>query len=905
MRERLAGWWKRRDIYDLLAVLLMVVFLVLIIVNVSMYPVYLDIPYHMAVTEGFQEAGGVTTWDFWDSAPAGRPHIYPPLLHVVMSLLLDVGLSLEVVATLICMIMFPLILLSLWWSMRKLFGTRAAFYSLILMAIPYAFFWQSGVTVAASLVMMLTPLIFLTLEEDRKVAALILLALCIYSHLVMGHLVALALFIYLLHRRDSWRKVLAVLVGAYLFYLPWGIVVLSNLSSFSVSEPAAGGGVVLHIFLWMLAAAGFILCYFRKKQYYLLPSYLLSMVPIVFFYSSRFWEGHAFLPVAMLGAVALDRLQESLSGLMTRRPSLSSRAGWVSAAALAVVLLLIFSLDPVLASENRAEAPAANPPQQAYGELDRQQITPYRLEITPPAAEDDALRSEIPLESPDQAPDGLENQVPYPYPGQAPAVPPGLIGGGADAEASPPGRLRDLRGGSLNLSLQPTTFFVLLGWEAPRNVAASEREVFGDETDALTSAIEEYSEAGDVVFTMDGRLGDLIYAMTGRYSMQGMFHEVQPESKPDPATDADIAVLTNSTRVGPAGGVTAAPLDEALEDGDWEEATRVGAYTIYVHEEGGSKGVETSSAALPMWAAYVLLFLAAGLLIIDVARRRPRGFPPGPPPLPQKLDRPPSPGPDNGGKALAMVPAHNEGQAIGRVVGDIRRTCPGLEVLVVDDGSRDHTGKEALEAGALVLRMESNGGVGEAVRRGLSYAYSMGYSYAVRLDGDGQHPARFIPRLLEPLRDGGADVVVGSRFLQGEGGFKTSLPRRLGRAYFATLLRWSTLRDFTDPTSGFRAYSRRAMRFLALDHPLRYPEVTSLRLLEHNRYVVREVGVEMEERHTGRSTLRWWRSLAMVLVVSSQFLTSSPHAGYGGSRHLPAMTRPSPHGINPHPADRE
>jgi hypothetical protein len=269
-----------------------------------MYPVFLDIPYHMAVTQGFREAGGVTTWDFWDYAPEGRPHLYPPLLHVSMSLLQDLGLSQEAVATLVCLVMFPLIMLAAWWMMRRLFGTRAAFFSLLFLCVPYAFFWQTGITVAASLVLVLTPLLFLAVEKDRPLAAGLLLAMCLYAHLVLGHLAALALVIYLAHRRRYWKRITAALALAYLLYLPWGLVIVTNLSSLHFSEPGGGGALVVHMLAWLAALAGAVVCYRRKGTYYLLPSYLLSMVPIAFFYPNRFWEGHAFLPLAMLGAVA-------------------------------------------------------------------------------------------------------------------------------------------------------------------------------------------------------------------------------------------------------------------------------------------------------------------------------------------------------------------------------------------------------------------------------------------------------------------------------------------------------------------------------------------------------------------------------------------------------------------------
>jgi hypothetical protein len=823
MKANIKAWLKRRDLYDLLAVLFIIACLVLVLANLSMYPVNLDIPYHMAVTEGFREAGGVTVWDFWDYAPAGRPHIYPPLLHVSMSLMMDTGMSMELVATLVCLIMFPLIMLSLWWAIRKLFGSRAAFYSLVLVAVPYAFFWQTGVTVAASLVLALTPLVFLMLEEDRKAAAAVLLALCLYSHLVLGHLVALALFIYMLHRRSVWKKIIVVLLASYLLYLPWGINVISNLSNFSASMPGAGGGLTLHLLLWGLAAAGFILCYLRKKQHYLLPAYLLSMVPIVFFYPNRFWDGHIFIPLAMLGGLALDRLHAFLKTKLSQQASTASYARIVAGGTLAAVLLVALCFDPALASSSRLKtggARALNPP--------------YRAKADAPGS---------------------------------------LSRAGVEARARPVlERINSLRDDSMSLSTQPTTFLVLMGLEAPKRNIVDERQVFGDENAALMEAIVENSEPGDVVFTTDGRLGDLIYAETGRYSMLGMFHEVQPEAEQDPLTTADLAVIPALRGRDAAGGLGERN-EDLLEREGWREVEQVGRYRIFTNVDNRDAEGGTSEAALPLWAAYALLAAALGVILVDLRRGKPRSGPDDVSSPATRLYGPKGDGDGGKGSVLALVPAYNEGKSVGWVVRDVLMTYPWIDVLVIDDGSGDDTGKKALKAGAMVLRIEENEGVGEAVRRGLDYAYRAGYSCAVRLDGDGQHSAAHIHRLLMPLYSGEADAVVGSRFLNHKcGAYQISRLRRLGMAYFRAILHWSTSCSFTDPTSGFRAYSRRAMLFVSRNDQQRYPEVASLHLLALNHFSVSEVAVEMMPRLNGRSSLGGWQCLAMVSGITLQFI---------------------------------
>jgi hypothetical protein len=824
MKERLKGFFRRSNAHDLLSILLVAVFLGLILLNLSMYPVNLDIPYHMAVTKGFQEAGGVTTWDYWDYAPVGRPHIYPPLLHVIMSLMLDVGLPMEETATFICLAMFPLILLSLWWAMRRLFSPRAAFYALALAGVCYVFFWQTGVTVAASLVLALTPLVFLSLEEDHKVAAAVLLAMCLYSHLVLGHLVALALLIYMLHRRAAWKKILTTLVLAYLLYLPWGINVLANLGSFNASEPGMGGGFSLHVLLWALAVAGLVICYLHGRRYngyYLLPAYLFSMVPIVFFYSNRFWDGHVFLPLAMLGGVALDRLHSFMAEHLSWQAFKPVHARLAAAGMMSALLLLVLCVDPVVASPKKAGAPWG---QYVDGDM---------------------------------------------------AGPGARMGTGGAANTISQ-RFKAMRDGSIDLVIQPTTLMVLVGLEdAPRN-AGDQQPVFGEDNRELMRAIEEYSDPGDIVYVPEGRLGDLIYAMTGRYVTAGMFHEVQPEEKPDPSSDAALAVLPS----GPfsAGGLISNGNAEGIfEQNGWNANAQAGRYVILVNEGEVDASGKSGQAALPLWAAYALLLAAVLAMLADIWRGKRPDDPVSDLPLSHRLDKPPGYEAKKGkDPVLVVIPACNEENNIALVVMDVKRLYPWMDVLVVDDGSRDRTNEVALKAGAMVLRFEENRGVGEAERLGLQYAYRDGYLHVVRLDGDGQHPADCIHRLLAPLKEGKADVVVGSRFFREErGGYGTTVSRRLGIAYFKALLRLTLSRSFSDPTSGFRAYSRQAMLLASQTKLPRYPEVSSLHLLVSNHLRVMEVPVSMAPRRSGSSSLRGWQGLAMVAGVTLNLLKQS------------------------------
>src|SRR4249919_371197 len=175
-------------------------------------------------------------------------------------------------------------------------------------------------------------------------------------------------------------------------------------------------------------------------------------------------------------------------------------------------------------------------------------------------------------------------------------------------------------------------------------------------------------------------------------------------------------------------------------------------------------------------------------------------------------------------RTLAIVPAHNEQGAIARVVEELRLAQPDFEAIVINDGSTDQTAQVAEAAGAIVVSLPYNVGIGGAVQTGYQYALQHGFDVAVQVDGDGQHDPLEIPHLLEPLLDGRADMVVGSRFAPG-GGYRGTPLRRVGIHLFAAIVSLIVRARVTDTTSGFRAVNRKAIGLFAADYPHDYPEV--------------------------------------------------------------------------------
>lgn len=239
-------------------------------------------------------------------------------------------------------------------------------------------------------------------------------------------------------------------------------------------------------------------------------------------------------------------------------------------------------------------------------------------------------------------------------------------------------------------------------------------------------------------------------------------------------------------------------------------------------------------------------------------------------------------------EVLAIVPAFNEADSISGVIADLRAHQPDCDILVVDDHSTDDTADRARAAGVVTLRLAFNLGIGGAVQTGFRYARRFGYRFAFQFDGDGQHQAEDVPRLLAPLREGSADVVIGSRFLEGNG-FQTTAARRVGTHLFERLNWLTSGRPVTDTTSGFRAYNERAIDFLADQYPSDYPEVESLTHLARAGFRFAEVPVRMRERQGGRSSIGPYRAFYYMIKVSLASLVSmgKPRPGRPGAKKHP------------------
>lgn len=224
-------------------------------------------------------------------------------------------------------------------------------------------------------------------------------------------------------------------------------------------------------------------------------------------------------------------------------------------------------------------------------------------------------------------------------------------------------------------------------------------------------------------------------------------------------------------------------------------------------------------------------------------------------------------------KVLVIIPAFNEEKSISQVIAQIKLAGVG-DILVVNDGSIDKTSELARQAGAKVVDLPFNLGIGGAMQTGYLYAANNNYEMAVQIDADGQHNPADLPKLMQAMIDGDYDMVVGSRFIS-KTAYKSSLARRLGILFFSGLIRLITGYKINDTTSGFRVVNKRVIALFANKYPIDYPEVEVLVLLRKMNFRIVEVEVHMANRQAGLSSITPLKGIYYMCKVSLALLMNS------------------------------
>ena len=216
-------------------------------------------------------------------------------------------------------------------------------------------------------------------------------------------------------------------------------------------------------------------------------------------------------------------------------------------------------------------------------------------------------------------------------------------------------------------------------------------------------------------------------------------------------------------------------------------------------------------------------------------------------------------------KILTVTPAFNEAENIGNVIKDLREHFPESKLIIINDGSTDSTSSISESMGVRVINLPYNLGIGGAVQTGFIIADKEGYDAVIQFDGDGQHMAQEIKKIIAPF-NGKTDIVIGSRFLETEP-YKMPFFRKLGARLFSLAMSLICKTKITDTTSGFRAYGKRAIELFSANYPDDYPEVEALILATKKKLSVKEVPVHMRQRLGGRSSITPLRAIYYMIKV--------------------------------------
>lgn len=214
-------------------------------------------------------------------------------------------------------------------------------------------------------------------------------------------------------------------------------------------------------------------------------------------------------------------------------------------------------------------------------------------------------------------------------------------------------------------------------------------------------------------------------------------------------------------------------------------------------------------------------------------------------------------------KVLIVIPAYNEAENIERVVKTVQKIYPEYDYVVVNDGSKDSTAKICKKNHFNYLDLPINLGLSGAFQAGVKYAYKYNYDAVMQVDGDGQHQASYIKKLITCMQETGADIVIGSRFKERQ---KEKSLRMFGSELIRCLIKLTAHQDIADPTSGMRIYSRRVIKAYATEMNFN-PEPDTISYLIRCGAKVEEVQVEMSDREEGESYLNWKTSIIYMIKV--------------------------------------
>jgi len=299
MHKRISGWFIG-------SLAIIVLFIIILAINWEWFPIFLDLYYHASVMMGFEQAGGITLHDFWEYAPVGRPHLYPPLLHVIMLGLLKLGISPINIMRIVSVSTFPLVLFTIWYIVKSFYSERQAFFTVLCASIPYTFFLTLVNAVPASLALIILLLLFYSIEKKKVFAGILLLGLSFFTHAAFPWISIIAIVSYGLFNRGNIKSIMLIVVGGTLVGSPWIIHMFNNKYYFLAVSSYENRFLEVNLFIYILAIVGIFLSIKKKGKFIFPLVLLLAMLPMLINYRYRFLCGQGLLPLSLLAGLGLD-----------------------------------------------------------------------------------------------------------------------------------------------------------------------------------------------------------------------------------------------------------------------------------------------------------------------------------------------------------------------------------------------------------------------------------------------------------------------------------------------------------------------------------------------------------------------------------------------------------------------
>ena len=297
-------------------------FTALLIIRWHTLPVFLDIYYHAGCMTGFRDAGGIVLHDFWEYAPIGRPHLYPPLFHIILLGLSKTGLPTLFVLRLVSVAIYPLFLFTISWVLSRLYNDRCAFFTVLAATLPYTFLLNIVAAIPSSIALIILALLFYAVETESVICGILLLGLSFYTHGGLPWITILTLLLYAILRRKNFKLILSVMAGGIVLGSPWLIHLARNRGYFFATNSYINHYFEANILLYVTAIFGIFIVLKERGRGLFYLAMAVAMTPMIKDYAFRFWCNEGLLPLIFLAGLGFDKFYSKAEDLLRKNARL-------------------------------------------------------------------------------------------------------------------------------------------------------------------------------------------------------------------------------------------------------------------------------------------------------------------------------------------------------------------------------------------------------------------------------------------------------------------------------------------------------------------------------------------------------------------------------------------------------